>query len=66
VAISAAIKPLSDEITELKSGKISDERKLKLDDAISKLPDNFKKPYGRISLKDITDDEFNMDTTAEV
>jgi hypothetical protein len=68
-AAAAAIKPLSDEITAMKTGKISDERKLKLDAVISKLPYNLKKPYNRISLKDMADDEFETfitETTTEV
>jgi hypothetical protein len=68
-AVAAAIKPLSDKITAFESGKISDERKLKLDTVIGKLPDNLKKPYGRIPLKDMSDDEFNTfitETTTEV
>jgi hypothetical protein len=68
-AVAAAIKPLSDEITALKTGKVSDERKLKLEAVIDRLPDNLKKPYSRISLKDMTEDEFNTfiaETTAEV
>ncbi|MDR3244806.1 MAG: hypothetical protein LBT50_00050 [Prevotellaceae bacterium] len=68
-AVAAAIKPLSDEITALKTGKVSGERKQKLDAIIVKLPDNLKKPYGRISVKDMTEDEFNTfiaETTTEV
>jgi hypothetical protein len=68
-AVSAAMKPLQDEISALKVGKITDERKQKLDAVIGKLPDNLKKPYGRISLKDMAEDDFNTfitETTTEV
>jgi hypothetical protein len=68
-AVSAAIKPLSEEINALKTGKLSDERKQKLNAAISKLPENLQKPYGRISVKDMTGEEFETfltETTTEV
>jgi hypothetical protein len=68
-AVAAAIKPLSEEISALKTGKVADERKTKLEAVIGKLPDALKKPYSRMSVKDMTDDEFDTliaDTTAEV
>jgi hypothetical protein len=68
-AVAAAIKPLSDEISALKSGKTADERKQKLDAVIGKLPDSLRKPYGRIPLKDMSEDDFNTfitETAAEV
>jgi hypothetical protein len=58
-AVAAAIKPLSEEINAMKTGKVSDERKQKLNAVIGKLPDNLQKPYIRIPLKDMTEDEFN-------
>jgi hypothetical protein len=68
-AVAAAIKPLSEEINALKTGKVVDERKTKLEAVIGKLPETLKKPYSRMSVKDMTDDEFDTlitDTTAEV
>jgi hypothetical protein len=68
-AVAAAVKPVSDELNALKSGKVTDERKLKLDAVTGKLPDNLRKPYNRISLKDMTDEEFDTfitEATAEV
>jgi hypothetical protein len=68
-AITAAMKPIQDEINALKTGKVQETREQKLNAVIAKLPDNLKKPYGRISLKDMTEDEFNTfitETTSEV
>jgi len=68
-AVAAAVKPLSDKITALETGKVSDERKQKLNAVIEKLPDSLKKPYSRISVTDMTEDEFNTfitETTTEV
>ena len=68
-AVAAAMKPFSDEINALKTGKLSDERKQKLEAVTGKLPDNLRKPYGRIPLKDMTEDEFDTfitETTTEV
>lgn len=68
-AVTAAIKPLKDEITALKSGKVSETRQQKLNDIIGKLPENLRKPYTRIPVKDMTDEEFatlTTEVTAEV
>ncbi|WP_320980042.1 hypothetical protein [Bacteroides sp.] len=68
-AVTAAIKPLQDEITALKSGKVSETRQQKLNDIIGKLPENLRKPYTRIPVKDMTDEEFatlTTEVTAEV
>jgi hypothetical protein len=68
-AIAAAIKPLGDEITALKVGKVAESRKTKLDELTSKLPDSFRKPYNRVPLKDMSDDEFSAfitETATEV
>lgn len=62
-AVTAAVKPLQDEITALKTGKVSETRQQKLNDIIGKLPENFRKPYTRISVKDMTDEEFETLTT---
>lgn len=62
-AVAAAMKPLQDEITALKTGKVSETRQQKLDDIIGKLPENLRKPYARVSVKDMTDEEFETLTT---
>lgn len=68
-AVAAAVKPLADEINALKIGKVSEGRKLRLEAVIDKLPDSLKKTYGRVALKDMTDDEFEAfisETTSDV
>lgn len=62
-AVTAAIKPLQDEITTLKTGKVSETRQQKLNAIIGKLPENLRKPYTRVSVKDMTDEEFETLTT---
>lgn len=62
-AVAAAMKPLQDEITALKTGKVSETRQQKLNDIIGKLPENLRKPYARVSVKDMTDEEFETLTT---
>lgn len=64
-AVSAALKPLQDEISTLKSGKVSETRQQKLNDIIGKLPENLRKPYTRVPVKDMTDEEFET-LTSEV
>ncbi|MDR0733803.1 MAG: hypothetical protein LBF08_07075 [Dysgonamonadaceae bacterium] len=62
-------KVLSEKLTALEGEKVETTRKQKLDAVISSLPDNLKKPYSRISLKDMTEDEFDefvTETTTEV
>jgi hypothetical protein len=62
-------KTLSEKMSVLEGEKVITSRKQKLDAVIDKLPDNLKKPYGRISLKDMTEDEFDTfvaETTTEV
>lgn len=62
-AVTAAVKPLQDEITALKTGKVSETRQQKLNDIIGKLPENLRKPYTRVPVKDMTDEEFEALTT---
>lgn len=57
-AVTAAMKPLQDEITALKSGKVAETRKQTLDAIISKLPESLRKPYTRTPVSDLTDEEF--------
>jgi hypothetical protein len=68
-ALIESNKALSDKMASLEGERVVTSRKQKLDAVIDKLPDNLKKPYGRISLKEMTDDEFDTfvtETTAEV
>jgi len=58
-AISAANKPLIDRIAAIETGKVTETRKQKLDTIIEKLPDALRKPFSRISLTGMTDDEFD-------
>jgi hypothetical protein len=68
-AITAATRPLADEIVALKTGKVSETRKQKLETVISKLPETLRKPYVRIPLTDMSEDDFETfitETTTEV
>lgn len=53
------IKSVSDDVAAIKTGRISEGRRAKLADAIKDLKDSQKKPYGRIKVDGMTDDEFN-------
>jgi hypothetical protein len=68
-AINTANKPLLDRIAAIETGKVSETRKQKLDTIIGKLPENLRKPYGRINLTEMSEDDFNSfltETTTEV
>ena len=60
-AVAAAMKPLTDEITALKAGKVSDARRQQLDAIIANAPEKFRerigKDYGRMTFGG--DEEFN-------
>lgn len=58
-ALAAAIEPLKNEIAQLKSGRLQETRKQRLDEVIKDLPDNFKKPYNRISIAEMSEEDFN-------
>src|SRR5574344_566826 len=62
-AVQAAVKPLQDEITSLKSGKVAETRKQKLDAIIGKLPENLRKSYARTPVKDLSEEDFETLTT---
>ena len=67
--INAANKPLLDRIAAIETGKVSETRKQKLDAIIGKLPDNLRKPYGRIDLTAMKGEDFDTfltETTQEV
>lgn len=57
-AVSAAVKPLTDEIATLKAGRVTETRKQRLGSTIEKLPENLRKAYGRTPVDSLTDDEF--------
>jgi hypothetical protein len=62
-------KALSERLANLEGEKVTATRKQKLDAIIEKLPENLRKPYGRIALKSMTDEEFETfitETTTEV
>lgn len=58
-AVAAAMKPLQDEIANFKQGRVKETRKQQLGAVIDKLPENLRKGYSRISVDDLSDDEFN-------
>lgn len=62
-AVAAAMKPLQDEISTLKSGEVAEIRQQTLKTIISKLPENLQKPYARVSVKDMSDEEFETLTS---
>jgi hypothetical protein len=51
-------KALSEKITGLEKDKISGSRKQRLDAVIEKLPETLRKPYSRIALADMSDEDF--------
>lgn len=57
-AVKAAVKPLQDEIAALKTGKVTETRKQKLDAIIGKLPEDLRKPYARTPVSNLSDEEF--------
>lgn len=52
-------KTVKEELNAMKSGKISETRRAKLDAALKDLKDFQKKPYGRIDLSKMSNDEFD-------
>ena len=58
-SMASKFDSLQNELTAIKSGKISETRKAKLDAVIKDLKDYQKKPYGRIDLGKMSDDEFD-------
>jgi len=57
-AITAANKPLLERIAAIETGKVSETRKQKLGAIIEKLPESLRKPYNRITLTEMTDEDF--------
>lgn len=62
-------KALTERIAKMEGANITSTRKQQISSIVSKLPETLRKPYERISLDTLTDDEFNTlvtDITAEV
>lgn len=58
-AVQEAIKPLAAEISALKSERTVDTRRKRIDSIVDNLPERYKKLYGRVPIKDLTDEEFD-------
>lgn len=69
-AVSAAVKPLTDEIVALKTGRVTETRRQQLNAVIGKLTDeNVRKAYGRTPIENLSDEEFTTllgEVTTEV
>lgn len=69
-AVSAAVKPLTDEIAALKTGRVTETRRQQLNAVIGKLTDeNVRKAYGRTPIENLSDEEFTTllgEVTTEV
>lgn len=68
-ALMEGQKQLSESVKAMQSEKLTTSRKQKLDDVISKLPENMRKGYSRISVDRLSDEEFDtmmQDVTGEV
>ncbi len=64
-AILDSSKKLESELLELKGEKIVNDRKTKLNSIIEKLPEAIRKPYQRMDVKSLTDEDFET-LTSEV
>ncbi|MDR2765126.1 MAG: hypothetical protein LBB90_08865 [Tannerella sp.] len=58
-ALIESNKSLAEKLAGLERDKLTGTRKQKLDTVIAKLPENLRKPYGRINISDMTEDEFS-------
>ena len=58
-AMLKAVKEQSERLDKLEAGKLSESRKQQLDKIIGQLPEAFRKPYQRIALDGMNEDEFN-------
>lgn len=57
-AIISSVKTLSDDVAAMKGEKVTATRRQQIDEIIKDLPDAMRRPYSRITLKDLSDDEF--------
>jgi hypothetical protein len=68
-AIIESNKMLSEKLSALEGEKLTSSRRQKLGEVIGKLPESLQKPYNRIPLSGLSDDEFSeliADTAKEV
>ena len=68
-AIIDSNKSLSEKIAALEGEKTTTSRKQQLDTIIAQLPEALRKPYSRMPVKDLSNEEFDLlmkDTSAEV
>lgn len=68
-AIIDSHKSLSEKIAALEGEKTTTSRKQQLDTIIAQLPEALRKPYSRMPVKDLSNEEFELlmkDTSAEV
>lgn len=56
-------KALTDRLNKMDGQRTTETRQQKLNNIIGKLPENLRKPYTRVSVKDMTDEEFETLTT---
>ena len=57
-AMLKAVKEQSERLDKLEAGKLSESRKQQMDKIIGQLPEAFRKPYQRIALDGMNEDEF--------
>lgn len=68
-ALLESNKQLTDRLNALESQRTTETRRQKLSEVTKKLPENLRKPYSRINLESLSEDEFNTlvtDVTGEV
>ncbi|MDR0619173.1 MAG: hypothetical protein LBG17_04675 [Bacteroidales bacterium] len=56
--IVAAINPLTDRISALEGARTTETRRGKLNDILSKLPEQLRKPYARMDISGLSDEDF--------
>ena len=56
--VTTKLQAVSDDVAAMKSGRITETRKAQLDALLKDLKDYQKKPYGRIQVDKMSDDEF--------
>lgn len=62
-AILESNKTLTEKVTRMEGEKITIDRKKQLETIVAKLPENLRKPYSRITVEGMTDEDFNSLTT---
>ena len=56
--LTEKLQTVSNDVAAMKSGRITETRRAQLDSLLKDLKDSQKKPYGRIQVDKMTDDEF--------